>query len=106
MFAIDAHTRYVFVDFLKSKAEVIDATKRVMAKFDAIVGTPVDSDGKPLPRPRVRHLHRDREGKYESHAFEQFRANASLHSTTSPPHDHDLNPLAESIIRVISENAS
>ena len=40
-----------------------------------------------------------------SHDFLDFRAKASLHHTTSPPHDHDLNPIAERVIGLISETA-
>ena len=89
------------VEFLKTKSEVINATKRAIAKFNALVGVPVDEEGKPISRPTVRRLHRDHEGQLESSTFETFRANASLHSTTSPPNDHSLNPIAESTIRTI-----
>eukprot|EP00966_Prymnesium_polylepis_P197829 4584200-Prymnesium_polylepis.1 len=41
-----------------------------------------------------------------SHMFRDFRANAGIHHTTSPPHDHDLNPIAERVIGVISEVAT
>ena len=78
----------------------------IIAAFDASVGVPVDESGRALPRPRVRHLHSDREGKLMSQMFLDFRADASLHHTTSPPHDHDLNPIAERVIGVISETAS
>ena len=88
-FFIDEYSRYVIVEFLKNKGEVIEATKRAIAKFDALVGVPIGNDGKPLVRPKVRRLHRDHEGQLESSLFESFRADASLHSTTSPPHDHD-----------------
>ena len=47
-------------------------------------------------------MHRDHEGGLESKQFEAFRAAELLHSTTSAPHDHDLNPIAGSIINVIS----
>jgi hypothetical protein len=100
-FFIDEYSRFVTVEFLKTKDEVINATKRAIAKFDAPVGIPVGEDGKPLSRPRVRRLHRDHEGQLESFTFDDFRAKASLHSTTSPPHDHNLNPIAESTIRTI-----
>ena len=100
-FFIDEHSRFVMVEFLKNKTEVIDATKRAIAKFDALVGVAIGEDGKPIPRPKVRRLHRDHEGQLESSLFESFRAEASLHSTTSPPHDHNLNPIAESTIRTI-----
>ena len=100
-FFIDEHSRFVMVEFLKNKTEVIDATKRAIAKFDALVGVAIGEDGKPIPRPKVRRLHRDHEGQLESSLLESFRAEASLHSTTSPSHDHNLNPIAESTIRTI-----
>ena len=105
-FIIDEYSRFVFVEFLHDKSEVVDATKRVMAKFNALVGTPVDENGVALTRPTVRRLHRDHEGGLESKQFESFRANELLYSTTSAPHDHDLNPIAESTINVISTLAT
>ena len=105
-FYIDEYSRFVFSEFLHDKSEVIDATKRVIAKFNALVGTPVDDTGVALNRPKVRRLHRDHEGGLESHKFEAFRASELLHSTTSAPHDHDLNPISESTINVISTLAT
>ena len=94
-FYIDEHTRFVFTEFLHDKSEVIDSTRRVMAKFNALVGTPVNDSGVPLNKPKVVRLHRDHEGGLESARFESFRASAQLHSTTSAPHDHDLNPISD-----------
>ena len=106
VFLIDEHTRKVFYDFVKNKSEAMAAVDRCIAAFDATVGTPVDADGRPLPRPKVRALHSDREGKLMSHAFRDFRADSSLHHTVSPSHDHDLNPIPERIIGVISDQAA
>ena len=74
-------------------------------RANATVGTPIDEAGQPLPRPTVRAVHGDREGKLMSHAFRAFRTAEFIHHTTSPPHDHDLNPIAERIIGLISETA-
>ena len=104
--AIDQHTRYVFVAFIQNKSEAPEAVKKIIAEFNATVGTPTDEDGKPMARPTVRRLHRDHEGGLESRGFEAFRADASLHSTTSAPHDHDLNPIAESTIHVLDDAAT
>jgi hypothetical protein len=106
MFAIDEHTRYVFVEFMKTKDEALTAIKAIVAAFDATVATPTDEHGRARPRPRVREVHSDREGKLMSHLFREFCASSSIHHTTSPPHDHDLNPIAERVIGLISENAS
>jgi hypothetical protein len=101
-FFIDEYSRFVFVEFLHDKSEVIEATKRSMAKFNSLVGTSVDENGIAVPRPKIRRLHRDHEGGLESKQFEAFRARELIYSTTSAPHDHDLNPIAESTINVIS----
>jgi hypothetical protein len=106
VFAIDEHSRFVFVDFIKVKSDVANSAKRLIAAFEATVGTPVDEAGRALPRPRVRAIHSDREGKLMSKLFLDFRADMSVHHTTSPPNDHDLNPIAERIIGLISETAS
>ena len=103
---IDQHTRMTFIEFLKTKDEVIGATKRVLAKFEATVSVRTDEHGKPISKPKVYHLARDREGAYESHDFKDFRAEHGLHSTSSAPDDHDLNPIAESTIRVIDSLAT
>ena len=51
LFAIEVVSRFVFVDFLKNKSEAAASVLRAKAAFNATVATPVDSDGKPLPRP-------------------------------------------------------
>ena len=93
LFGIDEYTRMVFVQFLKAKSEVAGAVKLMIAEFNATVGTPLDSDEAPKARPVVRETRSDHEGGLESHAFKEFRISSSLHSTMSPPHDHDLNPI-------------
>ena len=106
VYMTDEHSRYVFYDFIKRKSEVVSAVGRCIAAFEATVGTPTDENGRALPRPRVRELHSDREGKLMSHEFKDLRAKYPLHHTVSPPEDHDLNPIAERIIGVISETAT
>ena len=106
VFAIDEFSRYVFIDFIKRKSEAADAVKRCIAAFNATVGTPVDAEGRALPRPKVREIHSDREGGLMSKYFQEFTTASAIHHTTSPPHDHDLNPIAERIIGLISENAA
>ena len=106
VFLIDEHARFVFYDFVKRKSEVIASVQRGIAAFHATVGTPIGEDGRPLNRPRVRQLHSDREGGLVSHAFKEFRSIEMIHHTVSPPHDHDLNPIAERVIGLISEMAT
>ena len=105
VFVIDEFSRFVFIEFIKLKSEADAAVKRCIAAFNATVSTPIDEAGHPLPRPTVRVVHGDREGKLMSHAFRAFRTSEFIHHTTSPPHDHDLNPIAERIIGVIAEMA-
>jgi hypothetical protein len=72
-FFIDEHTRYVFFRLLKTKAEIVQATQTVVAEFNATAAPRVDGDGTVLERPRVRRIHSDHEGGYESARFERFR---------------------------------
>ena len=76
-----------------------------MAEFCAVVGVPMTIDQITLQKPRVFSIHSDHEGGYISNYFTEFRAKHSLHHTMSPPHDHDLNPIAERIIGNISAKA-
>jgi len=93
-FFIDEHTRHVWVRFLKKKSELVHATALVVAEFNATVGVPILPGGITYHRPKVTHIHSDHEGAYESHYFEDFRVEKSIHHTMSPPHDHNLNPIA------------
>ena len=104
--AIDEYTRYVFVEFIKLKSEVDEAIKRIEATFNSTVYTPIGEDGRVLPRPKIREIHSDHEGKLMSHSFKAFCSERGINHTTSPPNDHDLNPIAERVIGVISETAT
>ena len=101
-FFIDEYSRYVFVRFMKQKSEIVDMTKLVIAEFCATVGVPMTPDQITLEKPRVFSIHSDHEGGYLSHYFADFRADTLLHHTMSPPHDHDLNPIAEKVIGDLS----
>ena len=93
----------MWVRFLKQKSELVTVTALVIAEFNATVGVPTLPGGVVLARPEVKHIHSDHEGAYESHYFEEFRAANSIHLTMSPPHDHNLNPIAERCIGIISD---
>ena len=54
--AIDQHTRYVFIAFIRNKSEAPEAVKKIIAEFNATVGTPTDEDGKPIMQ--IRHAGR------------------------------------------------
>ena len=56
VFLIDAHSRFVFYDFIKSKGEAAAACLRGMAAFDATVGTTVDDEkGRHRPLTSLTH---------------------------------------------------
>lgn len=103
---IDEYSRKVFFEPLKSKAEISEATKRVISKFEALVGVPVDESGIPSERPHVFEIRSDHEGGILSGNFEAFRLERGIHLSLSPPHDHDLNPIAEATIRSIDRLAA
>ena len=106
-FFTEAHSRYVIVKYLKLKSEIVNATAHAIAEFDAMAGTKTDDNGNLLgPRPRIREIRSDHEGGLTSHNFDNFRAARSIHSSKSPPHDHDLNPISESIIHTINTKAT
>ena len=107
MFAVDEFSRFIFVEFLKTKEkrEITTAAAQIISRFNAMVNAGCDDQGRPLPKPRVKVINSDHEAALESKFFESFRTSLSVASTMSPPHDHDLNPIAERSIGVISELA-
>ena len=107
LFAVEECSRFVFIEFLKSKEtrEQIAAVARIIERFNSMVNVGSDANGKPLSKPSVTVIRSDHEGALESSLFESFRADVGIHSEMSPPHDHDLNPIAESAIGVISDLA-
>ena len=107
MFAVDEFSRYIFVEFLKTKEkrEITTAAAQIISRFNAMVDAGCDDQGRPLPKPRVKVINSDHEAALESKFFESFRTSLSVASTMSPPHDHDLNPIAERSIGVVSELA-
>ena len=108
MFFTDEHTRYCWVELLKTKetSEMLQAVKKVTANFSHLVYTPQTEDGKALPKPMVTAIHSDHESALNTKAFEALCANDGFVSTKSPPYDHDLNPIAERINRTIPEVAT
>ena len=103
--AVDEYSRYVFVRFAKSQSDFARCVKEIVAEFNATVGMPVNEGGEPLQRPTVYELRHDNDSNLLSRDFRAFRADSGVHATFSPPYDHDLNPLAERLIGVISDQA-
>ena len=56
-----------------------------------------------MPKPAVHLVRHDLESALEGALFSEFRDEFNIGKVTSPAYDHDLNPIAESTIRVISE---
>ena len=108
MFFVDEFSRFVIVEFLKTKTsrEQIEAAARAIARFNKLVDGGVDDDGRPLPKPTVTLIRSDHESALESHQFAAFRADLGIGTEMSPPYDHDLNPIAERAIGVVSTLAT
>ena len=104
LFAVDEYSRFIFVEYLKTKEtrEQIAALSRIISRYNSMVNVGCDVDGKPLPKPAVTIIRSDHEAALESKLFDSFRANLGIDSKMSPPYDHDLNPVAERAIGVIS----
>ena len=108
IFATDEYSRFVFVEYLKSKEtrEQIAAVSRIISRFNKLVDGGTDDNGRPLPKPNVTVIRSDHEAALESALFESFRAHIGIASVMSPPYDHDLNPIAERTIGVVSTLAA
>ena len=103
---VDSYTRFIFVQFIKSKSEVVECTKRACAEFAATVGSPVDGDGHVMAKPIVREIRRDHEGGLESRGFQAFKDASTIHDSSSPPYDHDTNGISERAIALLDANAT
>lgn len=95
---VDDHSRYKFVYFMRTKAEAPKMVRRFVAKFNAMTsrqsGTPVRVVGS---------LHSDNAGEFVSRQFQELMDEHSIDHTTSPPHIHQLNGVAERAIRSIMD---
>eukprot|EP00965_Chrysotila_dentata_P057914 1919888-Pleurochrysis_carterae.AAC.1 len=85
---------------MKTKAEALTHVKRFIASFAALVNKHADK-----PRQLVGTLHSDNAGEFLSTQFKEFLADSGVHSTTCPPHVHELNGVAERAIRSVMELA-
>ena len=92
---------------LRDRSELLKATELMIAEFNGLVGVRTDENGKQIgERPKVHTIVRDHEGQFESHQYTDLRAKEHIHDKSSPPYDHDLNGIAERIIRTIDEKAT
>ena len=93
MFLVEEYSRFVFVEFLKSKdaREQAAAVARAISRFNVLANAGTDADGHPLPKPTVKVIRSDHEGALESKLFESFRSEFGIAGggpNMSPPHDH------------------
>ena len=107
MFAVDEATRFVWVAFMtdKTTASQTRAMQEIITNFNNTVYIPTDADGRVLGKPKVTIIRSDHESALLSGDFTAFRNEGSIGSELSPPHDHDLNAIAERCIGVISQKA-
>ena len=93
---VDDHSRWKSVYFLKRKSDAPDRIKSFIASFNALA-----SLGKDSPVRVVGSFHTDNAGEFTSHEFESFLDKELIALTTSAPHVHQLNGVAERAIRSI-----
>ena len=74
MFAVDAHTKFVFVEYTKTKEkrEQAEAVARIIGRFNALVDSGCDDEGKPHPKPAVTICRSDHECAVSSSLLRVF----------------------------------
>eukprot|EP00965_Chrysotila_dentata_P030300 1008445-Pleurochrysis_carterae.AAC.1 len=85
---------------MRNKAEAPHYVLKFVAFFAALL-----NKGSSEPRRLVGTLHSDNAGKFLSTRFTDFLADSGVHTSTCPPHVHELNGVAERAIRSIMKLA-
>eukprot|EP00965_Chrysotila_dentata_P045716 1518527-Pleurochrysis_carterae.AAC.1 len=85
---------------MRSKSEAPLYVRKFLASFAAML-----NKGESEPKRLVGTLHSDNAGEFLSTRFADFLSDSGVHSTTCPPHVHELNGVAERAIRSIMELA-
>eukprot|EP00965_Chrysotila_dentata_P018914 630373-Pleurochrysis_carterae.AAC.1 len=85
---------------MRSKAEAPHYVRKFIASFAALI-----NKGSTEPRRLVGTLHSDNAGEFLSTRFTEFLSDAGVHTSTCPPHVHELNGVAERAIRSVMELA-
>ena len=98
---VDDHSRFKFVYFLKEKSDAPARIRRFIADFNAKLSSD-PSDGSIR---RIRGFHSDNAGEFVSREFKELLDSSLVRQTTSPPHVHDLNGVAERAIRSVMSGA-
>ena len=96
---IDDHSRFKFVYFLKNKSEAPKKAAEFVAQFNHAASS------KSVTSVRMvgQHLHMNNAGEFLSREFKDFLDEELISQTTCPPHVHQLNGVAERVIRSIME---
>eukprot|EP00965_Chrysotila_dentata_P034923 1162397-Pleurochrysis_carterae.AAC.1 len=91
---VDDHTRFKSIHFMRHKSEAHAHIRCFISAFTAHAN-------KRAARPTliVGTLHSDNAGEFTSRQFTEFLADHCIHSSTCPPHIHQLNRVAEPAIR-------
>eukprot|EP00965_Chrysotila_dentata_P001998 65451-Pleurochrysis_carterae.AAC.1 len=85
---------------MRSKSEAPLYVRKFLASFAAML-----NKGETEPKRLVGTLHSDNAGEFLSTRFADFLSDSRVHSSTCPPHVHELNGVAERAIRSIVELA-
>ena len=97
---VDDHSRFKFVYHMVKKSEAPKLVRRFVASFNGRV----NSTSRTMTR-MVGSLHTDNAGELVSREFQELMDSESIEHTTSPPHVHQLNGVAERSIRSVAELA-
>ena len=97
---VDDHSRFKFVYHMVAKSEAPKLVRRFVATFNG----KANSASGTMTR-MVGALHTDNAGELVSREFAELMDSESIEHTTSPPHVHQLNGVAERSIRSVSELA-
>ena len=95
---VDDHSRFKFVQFLRSKSDAPAAVANFSAALTGLLGK--RSNGNPQV---VTTFHSDNAGEFFSRDFSEFLDGENVAHTSCPPHVHQLNGVAERAIRSIME---
>ena len=95
---VDDHSRFKFVYPMKQKSDLKAKMPRFIASFNAKLGERSD-----LPVRTLGHFHSDNAGEFISQEFTELLDANLVHHSTSPPHIHDRNGVAERAIRSVME---
>eukprot|EP00965_Chrysotila_dentata_P038377 1275323-Pleurochrysis_carterae.AAC.1 len=83
---------------MRNKSEAPAHVRTFISSFTALVNTRASR-----PVQIVGTLHSDNAGEFLSREFTDFLSETGVHSSTCPPHVHQLNGVAERAIRSIME---